>query len=285
MAQVRSSEVGGRPTFVSLFTSWKDVLELLFALEVLEDKSSFAIRPLRTGCSVLFMSVVVRVYRDMSTPKLKIPEPALKSLLEICTKEAPFRCPRGRMYVQRDGVAMGSPLGVLFANFFMGTVEEQVFGDIQRPSTYCRYIDDTFIRVESESELQVLRQTFEEKSGLHFTMEKSTDGALPFLGVLLKIEDTISTSVYVKSTNAGHCLNGQSKCPDRFKETTIVAFVRRALSHCSEWKNVRVSQMLVDNGYPHHVVVSSVVKRTINKWYNQKNNSLQIIPPSNKINL
>ncbi|XP_076037514.1 uncharacterized protein LOC143022969 [Oratosquilla oratoria] len=168
---------------------------------------------------------------------------------------------------------MGSPLGVLFANFFMGTVEEQVFGDIQRPSTYCRYIDDTFICVKSESELQVLRQTFEEKSGLHFTMEKSTDGALPFLDVLLKVEeDTISTSVYVKSTNAGHCLNGQSECPDRFKETTIAAFVRRALSHCSEWKNVhreidRVSQMLVDNGYPHHVV-SSVVKRTINKcWH------------------
>ncbi|XP_076056320.1 uncharacterized protein LOC143034269 [Oratosquilla oratoria] len=151
----------------------------------------------------------------------------------------------------------------------MGTVEEQVFGDIQRPSTYFRYIDDTFICVKSESELQVLRQTFEEKSGLHFTMEKSTDGARPFLDVLKVEEDTIFITVYVKFTNAGHCLNGQSECSDRFKETTIAAFVRRALSHCSEWKNVhreidRVSQMLVDNEYPHHVV-SSVFKRTINK--------------------
>ncbi|XP_076065267.1 uncharacterized protein LOC143039280 [Oratosquilla oratoria] len=188
--------------------------------------------------SLLTPYVPDRVYRDVSTPKLKIPEPALKSLLEICTKEAPFRCSRGRMHVQRDGVAMGSVLGVLFANFFMGTVEEQVFGYIQRPSTYCRYIDDTFICENSESELQVLRQTFEEKSGLHFTMKKSTDGALPFLDVLLKVEDTISTSVYVKSTNVGHCLKGQSEWPDRFKETTIAAFVRRALSHCSEWKNV-----------------------------------------------
>ncbi|XP_076049329.1 uncharacterized protein LOC143030005 [Oratosquilla oratoria] len=264
-----------------------DFLELVKGLDSskhiasLDVVSSFTNVPIDLSISF----ILDRVYRDVSTPKLKIPEPALKSLLEICTKEAPFRCPRGRMYVQRDGVVMGSPLGVLFANFFMGTVEEQVFGDIQRPSTYCRYIDDTFICVESESELQVLRQTFEEKSGLHFTMEKITDGALPLLDVLLKVEeDTISTSVYVKSTNAGHCLNGQSECPDRFKETTIAAFVRRALSHCSEWKNVHreidwVSQKLVDNGYPHHVV-SSVVKRTINKWHNQKNNSLQIIPRS-----
>ncbi|XP_076029293.1 uncharacterized protein LOC143018079 [Oratosquilla oratoria] len=201
--------------------SSSDFLELVKGLDSSKHIASLDVESLFTNVPInLTISFILdTLYRDVSTPKLKIPEPALKFLLEIWTKEVPFRCPRVRMYVQRDGVAMGSPLGVLFANFFMSTVEEQVFGDIQRPSTYCQYIDDTF----------------EEKSGLHFTMEKSTDGALPFLDVLQKVEeDTISTSVYVKSTNAGHCLNGQSECPDRFKETTIAAFVRRALSHCSE---------------------------------------------------
>ena len=56
------------------------------------------------------------------------------------------------MYVQQDGVAMGSPLGVLFANFYMGVVEERVFSKIPRPHIYCRYIDDTFVSLDTEEE-------------------------------------------------------------------------------------------------------------------------------------
>ena len=85
--------------------------------------------------------ILDRVYRCQETPTLNIPEEKLKTLLEICTKQAPFTCPRGKMYCQVDGVAMGSPLGVLFANFFMGTIEATVLQQ-NRPSIYCRYTDD-----------------------------------------------------------------------------------------------------------------------------------------------
>ena len=176
------------------------------------------------------------------------------------------------MYVQTDGIAMGSPLGVLFADFFMGTVEEKVFQDNRKPRTYCRYVDDTFVVVEDDQELQDLRCLFEEKSGLRFTTEKSEDGSLPFLDVLLKtVNGSINTSVYVKATNTGHCLNGQSECPQRYLETTVGAFVRRALTHCSSWRSThqeieRVTQVLVDNGYPNHLV-SRISKQIIDKWY------------------
>ncbi|XP_064114082.1 uncharacterized protein LOC135220655 [Macrobrachium nipponense] len=46
-----------------------------------------------------------------------IPEDSLKTLLDICTKRAPFTTHRGQRHRQKDGVAMGSHLGVLFANF------------------------------------------------------------------------------------------------------------------------------------------------------------------------
>ena len=45
---------------------------------------------------------------------------------------------------------MGSPLGGLFANFFMGSVEELVFGESNRPEIYCRYIDDILVKVKDE---------------------------------------------------------------------------------------------------------------------------------------
>ena len=86
--------------------------------------------------------ILDRVYHNDDTPKCDIPEHTMKALLECCTKEAPFTCPRGNKYCQIDGVAMGSPLGVLFANFFMGSVEEEVFYEHQKPQIYCRYIVD-----------------------------------------------------------------------------------------------------------------------------------------------
>ena len=216
--------------------------------------------------------ILDRVYRDDTTPALDIPESALKTLLYLCTKEVPFKCPKGNMYFQKDGVAMGSPLGVLFANFFMGTVENLVFSQRQKPQIYCRYIDDIFVLVEDVKELEELREAFARTSGLHFTKEISRDGTLPFLDILLKFDgDNVQTSVYVKETNSGHCLNGRSECPTRYLDTTIAAYIRRALSHCSSWRTTheeidRVSQLLVDNGYPFHQV-SRVAKRVIDKWY------------------
>ncbi|XP_064109650.1 uncharacterized protein LOC135217617 [Macrobrachium nipponense] len=70
--------------------------------------------------------IMDRVYRDPSTAPLNIPEASLRTLLDICTKRAPFSTHRRQMFHQKDGAAMGSPLGVLFANFYMGNVEERV---------------------------------------------------------------------------------------------------------------------------------------------------------------
>ena len=82
-------------------------------------------------------------------------------MLELCTKEAPFRSPNGNMYLQIEGVAMGSPLGPTFANFYMGHLEEKVFEQQNKPNIYARYVDDVFVQVESEQELIKLKSLFE----------------------------------------------------------------------------------------------------------------------------
>ena len=85
------------------------------------------------------------VYDSTDIKPLKLPRNILKRMLEICTAEAPFRCPQGKLYVQKDGVAMGSPLGVLFAEAFMAHIEATVITPHNKPKIYCRYIDDIFI--------------------------------------------------------------------------------------------------------------------------------------------
>ena len=197
----------------------------------------------------------------------------MKTLLGICTKEAPFRCPRGLMYQQIDGIAMGSPLGVLFANFFMGCIEEEVFSEFNSPTIYCRYIDDTFVKISNDCDLLQLKEHFEEKSGLRFTIERSNNGQLPFLDVLLTRQDgnEINTSVYVKKTNSGHCLNGASECPSRYLVATASAYIRRALSHCNTWTSThkeleRAAQQLVDNGFTNSIV-EKVTRNILDRWY------------------
>ena len=89
------------------------------------------------------------------------------------------------MYRQVDGVAMGSPLGVLFANFFMGRIERDVFMNGYKPSIYARYVDDCFVKADRQEEVEDLRRRLEEASGLRFTVEESVDNRLPFLDVLV----------------------------------------------------------------------------------------------------
>ena len=49
----------------------------------------------------------------------------LKSLLQLCTKEVACSF-NGDLYTQAEGVAMGSPLGPLFANVFMCELENHI---------------------------------------------------------------------------------------------------------------------------------------------------------------
>ena len=49
-----------------------------------------------------------------------------------------------QMYCQKDGVAMGSPLGPILANIFMGFLEMKYMKDNKKPLLYYRYVDDCF---------------------------------------------------------------------------------------------------------------------------------------------
>ena len=176
-------------------------------------------------------------------------------------------------------------LGVLFAGFYMGVVEERVFSQHPKPPIYCRYVDDTFIKADDPDAVEELRQKFEECSSLRFTSENSNNNTLPFLDVLLSQHPgrTFSTQVYRKPTNMGLCLNGRSECPDRYRRSTIDAYVRRALTHCSSWsattEEIEESrQILVNNGFSNREI-DRQVKKSVDKWYLQEEAPPQPLPP------
>ena len=125
--------------------------------------------------------IIKNAYNHPTLPPPKMPSNILQELLYLCTKEAPFTAPNGFMYLQVEGVAMGSPLGPTFANFYMGNIENTVLEKTEKPSIYVRYVDDIFLQIRNETELKNLRKIFEENSVLKFTYELNVNSKLPFL--------------------------------------------------------------------------------------------------------
>ena len=91
---------------------------------------------------------------------------------------------------------MGSPLGPVLANIFMGYCESKVPED-SWPWFYNRFVDDTFSLFESESVSQTF---FDLLNGLHlalrFTVEVEQDHRLPFMDVAVEhVSDQFVRSV------------------------------------------------------------------------------------------
>ncbi|XP_076041793.1 uncharacterized protein LOC143025678 [Oratosquilla oratoria] len=151
---------------------------------------------------------------DLTPPS--IPRNILEEML-ICTTEAPFRCPEGNLYVQHDGVTMGSPLGVLVAQASMSAVEHDTFQDKEVNSQlYCKYIDDIFICTHSLDLIETLRSSLQENSGLAFTIEMNSNGKHSFLDVLVRSNSgEFVTGVDRKPTNADKCMNDQGECSEK----------------------------------------------------------------------
>lgn len=90
----------------------------------------------------------------------------------------------------------------MLANIFVSFHEDRVFEDVQRATSYYRYVDDTFALFGDEHEAI---KFFDQLESLHlslgFTVEKDSYGSLLFLDVFVERSgDVFSTSVYQKPT-------------------------------------------------------------------------------------
>ena len=230
--------------------------------------------------------IIQRVYNHPTIIPPKIPKTILKQLLQICTKESPFQCPRGNYYLQIEGVAMGSPLGPTFANFYMGNLEDNIFQNFNKPNIYARYIDDIFLEIQNEQQLLDLKQTFENISVLKFTYELHTQNKLPFLDVLVTTNATnFTTTIHRKPTDQGLCLNANSECPEKYKLSVISNYLNRAYKVTQTWEDfdtelTRIKQTLVNNNF-----TNTLIDQQINIFLNNKFSNNTPITNHNNITL
>ena len=166
---------------------------------------------------------------------------------------------------------MGSPLGPLFANFYMSHIEEKILTNPDiAPHIYCRYVDDVFVDVRNVEHLQQIIEAMQQNSILRFTYELSVEKKIPFLDVLVQDKDgNFASTVYRKATDAGRVLNAKSECPSRYKTSVIRSFIRRAVKCCSSWAELdmefnRLKQILINNGYS-NTEVDQEIRQYLNR--------------------
>ena len=98
----------------------------------------------------------------------------MKDVLILCTKSVHFPM-NGDIYLQIDGVAMGSPLGPFLAGIFMVELERSL---VLKRSNYIkfwkRFVDDTitFANIEATDHILTILDSFDPNIQISFETRK-----------------------------------------------------------------------------------------------------------------
>ena len=196
-----------------------------------------------------------------------------KRLLELSTKGTVFYF-NGLYYKQKDGVAMGSPLGPALANTFLAHHETVWLEECPlsfAPIFFARYVDDIFVLIRSSEHIVKLAEYF---SGRHpnikFTYELENNNTLPFLDVnVYRDASQFSTSVHRKMTFSGVYTHFRSFMPETYKRGLVSTLLYRAYMINSSFSSLHkeiemLKNIFSKNGYP-----SKFVDKCIATFFNK----------------
>ena len=182
-----------------------------------------------------------------------------KKILGLAVKNCSFLF-NGVLFQQIDGVAMGSPLGPLFANIFLSFHESNWLSNCPvnfKALLYRRYVDDCFLIFQSADHIpQFLSYLNHQHPNIKFTSEVESSSPLPFLDISISRKNGVfETSVYRKPTFTGLFTNFRSFIPFQYKRSLVSSLIHRFFSLCSNYENFHAQlelyrQILNKNCYP-----------------------------------
>ena len=244
--------------FIELVRNAQLTQNKMFSLDV---ESLFTNVPLKETVDYI-CDYINRTGRDIGFPTA-----LLRKLILLCTENVQFLF-NNDIYRQKDGVAMGSPIGPLLADIFMSKLENGPLSQtIRQFPCYCRYVDDIFVIGNHELDFRALLNDFNTAHpNIKFSLEQEVDGCLNFLDVSLRKRDdgTLSRSVYRKSTWTGQYVHFDSFTPLKLKRNLIKSLTTRTIKICSEDTIERdmenLKQIFIKNGYPVRFILTNMDK-------------------------
>ena len=157
-----------------------------------------------------------------------------KLFISVQTEDAHFAL-NNEIYLQVDGVTMGSPLGPVLANIFMVELKRNIIPPLSNDILlWKRYVDDTICFIKLTSINKVLETLNSYHTNIKFTIEIESENKISFLDVLLiRSNSLISAKVYRKNTNTNIYISCKSFAPNNWKWGTLKTLVTKAFDICS----------------------------------------------------
>ena len=151
----------------------------------------------------------------------------MKEVLLLC-KKVHFTYSNG-IYQQNDDVAMGLPLGSVFAGIFMVELETPIILTLGRPLLkWKRYVDNIFCYMKIGTVNDILNKSNGFHQNIKFTYELEKNNNTSFLDILLiRNKDMIETTVYRNPTNSDIYLNLKLFSPCSWKCGFWKTIIRR----------------------------------------------------------
>jgi hypothetical protein len=193
----------------------------------------------------------------------RVPAPIvldLQSALKTCVSQNYFKF-NEKLFLQTEGLAMGSPLSPLLADIYMDNFEKELFASVspllKNVCAWFRYVDD--ILCVWTGSVRQLDNFFHFINSLdkciQFTMEKEKDGSLNFLDVNISREvDKFNFSIFRKDSYTDQVIHATSRHHFSQKLSAFHAMLHRALnipmSPANREKELSViKQIAANNGY------------------------------------
>jgi hypothetical protein len=178
-------------------------------------------------------------------------------------------------YRQIDGMAMGNPLGPIFADIFLSFYEEKWLHECPidfKPIFYRRYVDDTFVAFKHKDHVPKFHAYINDKhTCLRFTYEVESNGLLPFIGIMVsKRDDLYHTGIFHKPTNTDLFTNFNTFAPTTHKLAAVRSLCHRAINICSSYKEIlkeldSLTKRFQRNHYP-----KSILHKLMSTMFNQQ---------------
>ena len=127
-------------------------------------------------------------------------------------------------FKQVDGLAMGSPPAPHLANSRLSQFNSVLKGDLE---FFTRYMDLVLQDIDSSDIEAKLRKINSLHPNLTFTVERQKQGKIPFLDMLISVDEKgkLSSTWYNKPTDTGLVLNYHALAPRRYKRSVVSGFV------------------------------------------------------------
>ena len=153
---------------------WKTCFRFLssFSSSVSFEHSSLSFSFEHTSV-VVFRSIRVCYWHEIEDHEITtiFTKSEMKKVLTLCTKNVHFWF-NNQIYIQIDGLAMGSPLGPVIANIFIVELETNLVPRLEDHVQKCRrFVDDTFAYVKIGSVEYVLSVLNSFHKNIKFTYE------------------------------------------------------------------------------------------------------------------